>query len=75
MYSTTDLCEATVISLYYPLKDVNQHTGAYIFETDEWLYALLATYEHGNCLVEPSIFYKHLEELRMTMKSFKTIYM
>lgn len=75
MYSTTDLCEATMISLYYPLKDINHLTQEYIFEIDTCLQALLSTYEAGDCVVEPHIFYEHLEELRMTMNSVKTIYL
>lgn len=62
-YNTSDLALATVISLFYPIKEVdktNPRKALFLFCRDEKLDELVEEYWNGRLKVEPQQFFNQL---------------
>jgi hypothetical protein len=72
-YTTTDLCLAAVVSLYYPLAGVKRRAPGFVFQCDDYIEVLTDQYHRGDLVVEPQTFYAQIEKLRATQEVHRII--
>jgi hypothetical protein len=72
-YTTTDLCLAAVLSLYYPLAGAEHQGVAFVFQCDDFIESLVEQYHRGDLTVEPHTFYMQVEALRATQAVHRSI--
>lgn len=67
-FTTTDLCLATTLSLWFPIENLDKVAGTqkvmFIFKDSEDLQKLLNDYWHGQIRIEPRHYFDNLKSLK-----------